>query len=201
MRTYLFTRFNITFSREWIRQQLHRFVGDSWTRGKKGYAYPENETRNTERTSFSQKMLTYLEQARNGEIIVLFEDESILTLFGEVGSSWSPVGTTQEVPTAGKRGRAVVFGAVDPQAGRTHYRVVDESIHKHTSLQCITQLVRYYQKHFPGIPLVIVWDKHPGHTSQLVEEFVNEHAHVTLENTPTQSPDLNPIERLWDWLY
>jgi hypothetical protein len=128
LRTYIFKRFNITFSREWIRQKLHQFLEYSWTRGKKVYAYPDNETRNMERKRFAQEMLEYLEHARKGEIILLVEDESIFTLFGEVGYSWSPLGETQEVPSAGKRGRVVVFGAADPQSGRTHYRVEDDSI-------------------------------------------------------------------------
>lgn len=81
----MFKRFNIHFSREWIRQKLHQFMGYSWTRGKKVYAYPDNEKRNKERKKFAQQMLTYLKQAQNGEIILLFEDESIFTLFGEVG--------------------------------------------------------------------------------------------------------------------
>jgi transposase len=200
LRKYISKRFNIQFSREWIRQKLHDFVGYSWTRGKKVYAYPENEERHADRQRFSQQMLTFLERARNGEIILLFEDESIVTQFGEVGYSWSPEGETQEVPSAGKRGRVSVFGAVDPFTGRTHSHLTTKNITKESSLHFITQLVRDYAKRAPGIPVVIVWDKHPGHTAGLVADFVKAHPHVTLENTPTQSPDLNPIERLWDWL-
>jgi len=200
LRKYIVKRFNIKLSREWIRQKLHHFVGYSWTRGKKVYAYPENTERTADRRAFSRKMLTYLERARKGECIVLFEDESIFTQFGEVGYSWSPEGETQEVPSAGKHGRVVVFGAVDPLTGRTHYHLEKTSITKESSLRFITQVVRYYEKRAPGMPLVIVWDKHPGHTSGIVAEFVKAHTHVTLEKTPTQSPDLNPIERLWDWL-
>jgi transposase len=200
LRKYIFKRFTIRFSREWIRQKLHQFLEYSWTRGKKVYAYPENEERNTERRRFSHKMLAYLEQARNGEIILLFEDESIFTLFGEVGSSWSPIGETQEVPSAGKRGRVVVFGAADPGLGRTHYRIAEDSINEESSLRFIKQLVRYYQKHYPGMPVVVVLDKHPGHTSRIVKDFVEELDHVTLVNSPTQSPDLNPQEHIWDWL-
>jgi transposase len=200
LRKYIFKRFNIKFSREWIRRKLHHLVGYSWTRGKKVYAYPENEERQADRRTFSQKMLRYLERARQGEIILLFEDESIVTQFGEVGYSWSPEGETQEVLSAGKRGRVAVFGAVDPITGRPHSFLTTKNINKESSLRFLTQLVRYYAKRAPGIPLVIVWDKHPGHTSGLVTEWVNAHPHVTLEKTPTQSPDLNPIERLWDWL-
>jgi transposase len=200
LRKYIFKRFNIKFSREWIRQKLHHFVGYSWTRGKKVYAYPEDQKRNADRRTFSQKMLTYLERARNGDIILLFEDESIFTLFGEVGHSWSPQGKTLEVPSVGKRGRVVVFGAVDPIAGRPHYHLTKKNIDQDSSLHFLTHLVRYYEKRAPGIPLVIVWDKHPGHTAGVVTEFVNTLPHVTLEKTPTQSPDLNPIERIWDWL-
>ncbi len=200
LRKYIYKRFNILFCREWIRQKLHQFMGSSWTRGKKVYAYPDEKKRNKERKRFAQEMLDYLEQASNGKIILLFEDESILTLFGEVGYSWSPVGETQEVPSAGKRERVVVFGAADPQSGQTHYRIEDDNINQNSTLRFVKQLVRYYQKHAPEIPLVIVLDKHPGHTSTLVKDFVAELDDVTLVNSPTQSPDLNPIERLWDWL-
>jgi transposase len=200
LRKYIFKRFNITFSREWIRQKLHEFMDYSWTRGKKVYAYPDDEKRNTERKTFAQQMLTYLEQAREGKCILLFEDESIFSLFGEVGYSWSPIGETREVLSVGKRGRVVVFGACDPCSGRTHYRIEDDPINQETTLRFITQLVRYYQRSYPGMPVVIVLDKHPGHTSQLVDDFVDAHDHVTLEYTPTQSPDLNPIEHVWDWL-
>lgn len=200
LRKYLMKRFNITFSREWIRQNLHQFLAYSWTRGKKVYAYPDEEKRNTERKRFAQEMLEYLKQARKGEIILLVEDESIFTLFGEVGYSWSPVGETQEVPSAGKRGSVVVFGASNPLSGRTHYQIAKEPINQHSTLRFLTQLVRYYHKHEPGMPLVIVLDKHPGHTAHLVEDFVKELAHVTLVNSPTQSPDLNSQEHIWDWL-
>lgn len=201
LRKYLEKRFNTPFSREWLRQQIHRFVRYSWTRGKKEYAYPQNDTRQKERRRFCQTMLTYLTQALNGEIILVFEDESIFTVFGEVGYSWSPVGTTQRVPSSGKKGRVVVFGAVDPVAGRTHYHLEAEApINEETTLRFVKQVVRYYQTHRPGLPLVIVLDKHPGHTSHVVTDFAKEHEHVTLENTPTQSPDVNPIERIWDWL-
>jgi transposase len=200
LRKYIFKRFNIRFSREWIRQKLHQFLRYSWTRGKKVYAYPENDERNTERRRFAQEMLAYLEHARNGKIILLFADESIFTLFGDVGYRWSPLGETQEVPSAGKRGGVVVFGAADPQLGRTHYRIEDDSINQESTLRFLKQLVRYYHKHYPGIPLVIVLDKHSGHTSGLVEDFVKELEHVTLVHSPTQSPDLNPQEHIWDWL-
>ena len=111
-------------------------------------------------------------------------------------SGWGDPGS----PLGRQKGRVVVFGAADPQSGRTHYRIEDDNINQESTLRFVKQLVRYYQKHYPGIPLVIVLDKHPGHTSHHVEDFVKEQEHVTLVNTPTQSPDLNPQEHIWDWL-
>jgi transposase len=200
LRKYLYKRFNIRFCREWIRQQLHQFVGYSWTRGKKVPASRHAPTWQAKRQAFCQQLLTLLHRALKGEIILLFEDESIVTLFGEVGYSWSPVGTTQEVPSAGKRGRVVIFGAAEPISGRTHYRLEDDPINQETTLRFLKQLVRYYTKHRPGIPLVVVLDKHSGHTAYAVAEYLVEQEQVSVLTTPSQSPDLNPQEHLWDWL-
>jgi len=200
LRTYIYTHFNVWLSRERIRQVLHRIYRSSWTRAKKVYAYPDDPQRKADRKAFCQQMSGLLDQARNREIILLLLDETIFTLAGELGYSWSPIGTTQEVPSAGKRGRVVVFGAVDPLTGRPHSRLEDRPINQESTLDFLKHLVRYYTKHDPGMPLVIVLDKHPGHTAGVVEAYVNQLDHVTLVNTPTQSPDLNPIEHLWDWL-
>jgi putative transposase len=200
LRTYIYKRFNLKFCREWIRQKLHQFMRYSWTRGQKVSASANDPIWKAKRKAFCQQLLKLLHQAVKGEIILLFEDESIVTLFGEVGYSWSPVGKTQEVPSAGKRGRVVIFGAADPISGRPHYRLEDAPINQETTLRFLKQLVRYYTKHRPGIPLVVVMDKHSGHTAYSVAEYLVDHPEVSVLTTPPQSPDLNPQEHVWDWL-
>jgi transposase len=200
LRHYIYTKFSVWLSRERIRQVLHQVYRSSWTRAKKVYAYRDDPTWKWERKTFCQQMLEKLEQARKGQHILLFLDETIFTLAGELGYSWSPIGETQEVPSLGKKDRVVVFGAVDPLTGRSHARVEDRSINQESTLDFLKQLVRYYTKRYPGMPLVLVLDKHPGHTAGIVKDYVKQLEHVTLVNTPTQSPDLNPIEHLWDWL-
>jgi transposase len=200
LRWAIYTNFLVWLSRERIRQLLHRVFRFSWTRAKKVWAYADDPEWNTDRQRFCQHMLDLLEQARKGKIMLLFLDETILTLAGELGYSWSPLGTTQEVPSLGSRERIVVFGAVDPLTGHAHSRLEDRPITQESTLDFLTQLVRYYTKQSPGMPLVMVLDQHPGHTAGVVEDYVNQLDDVTLVNPPTQSPDLNPIEHLWDWL-
>jgi transposase len=200
LQKYLYTRFHVWFCREWIRHRLHQFMRYSWTRGKKVYASQADPTWKATRQSFCRQVLELLQRALKDEIILLFEDESIVTLFGEVGYSWSPRGTTQEVPSLGKRGRVVIFGASDPIAGRSHYRLEAEPINQETTLRFLKHLVRYYTKHRPGVPLVVVMDKHSGHTAYAVAEYLVEHEQVSVLTTPSQSPDLNPQEHIWDWM-
>jgi transposase len=200
LRWYIYNRFNTWLSRERIRQVLQLRFRFSWTRAKKVWAYADDLDWNRNRQRFCHQMLELLEQARTGKLILLFLDETILTLAGELGYSWSPLGETQEVPSTGKRDRVVVFGAVDPITGRPHSRLEERPINRESTLDFLKQLVRYYTKQAPGLPLVMVLDKHPGHTANVIEEYVQQLEHVTLVNTPTHSPDLNPIEHLWEWL-
>jgi transposase len=199
LRAYLWQHFGRRFSREWIRQKLHDFLRYSWTRGKIVYAYADDPAWKAKRQRFCRQVLTLLQQASKGEILLLFLDETILSLFGKVGYRWSPVGTTHAVASVGKRERVVVFGAADPIAGRTHYRQED-TINQHSTLRFLKQLLRYYQKHRSNTPVVLVFDKHNGHTATIVAELLVEHEHLSVLTTPPKSPDLNPQEHIWEWL-
>lgn len=199
LRASLWKHFGIRFSREWIRQKLHDFVRYSWTRGKPGYAAPNDPEWRAKRQRFCQQILALLDQARKGEIVLLFLDETILSLFGKVGYSWSPVGATQIMPTVGKRTRIVVFGATNPMTGQTHYGQ-EKTINQHSTRRFLHHLMRYYQKHHPGKPVVFVFDKHAGHTATIIAELLVHHAHLSVLTTPPKSPDLNPQEHIWDWL-
>ncbi len=199
LQAYIDKRWQVTFSREWIRQNLHHRMGFSWTRGKKAPAHPDKGKRKAERKAFCRQMLDKLELGQRGELIILFEDETIFSLAGEVGYSWSPKGSTQEVPSEGKRARMVVFGAADPFTGHSHYRL-EGAINQQSTLRFLQQLERYYEKHRPGIPLLLILDKHPGHTAATVEVYVAHQEPITRLRLPTQSADLNPMEHLWHWL-
>jgi len=47
--------------------------------------------------------------------------------------------------------------------------------------------------------LVIIWDNAPCHVAKIVKGKAAELG-IELVYLPGYSPDLNPIERLWDWL-
>jgi transposase len=195
LRHQIYKKFNRRFSREWIRYQLRHGYHYSWTRAKKVYTYLKPK----KREEFNQQIQHLLNEARQEKIILLFQDETLIDLYGSVGYSWSPVGQTQLVPHPGKKKGVVVFGAVNPITGQSHYHL-DKGIDQDTTRSFLKQRKAYYDKRHPAVKLVIVADKHPGHTAGSVMEYVASTSLLELVPTPTQSPDLNPIERLWDWL-
>lgn len=129
----------------------------------------------------------------------MLEDETILDLYGNVGYSWSPVGQTQQVFHPAKKENIGVFGAVNPLIGQSHYRI-DEVIDQDSTQRFLKQIHSYYYRHHCQVKRVIVLDKHPAHKAEIVTDYVANNEFMELVFTPTPSPDLNPIERLWDWL-
>jgi transposase len=194
LRHQIYKKFNRRLSREWIRQNLHDRYHYSWTRAKKFYAYRNSQ----DRQAFQHQLQDLLNQAQQEKIILLLEDETILDLYGSVGYSWSPIGQTQQVLHPGKKDHLVVFGAVNPQTLQSHYHL-DEVIDQTSTLCFLKQLHGYYHRHHCQVKRVIVLDKHPGHRAEIVTEYVADNKFMELVFTPTQSPDLHPIERLWDW--
>ena len=52
---------------------------------------------------------------------------------------------------------------------------------------------------FPGVPLKLIWDGAPYHRAYSVFDKAKELG-ITIEPLPAYSPDLMPVEHLWQWL-
>jgi transposase len=48
----------------------------------------------------------------------------------------------------------------------------------------------------PG-EIVLVWDNHPIHKRQLVQDFIAQHPRLHVYHFPICAPELNPVEFVW----
>lgn len=49
-------------------------------------------------------------------------------------------------------------------------------------------------------PIVLLWDRLPGHRAALIARLERQHRRLHLEFFPSYAPELNPVEYLWAYL-
>ena len=144
----------------------------------------------------------YKKQAKNGEILMFFQDEIDLNLLPGILRCWTLQGTQRKVMTPGQNVKRYGFGAVNFVSGQTVHRMED---HKNSAgfcafveqfMQTITQAPDYL-----GQKIVLVVDNFIIHHSQKTRKFLEQYAdQLILFALPTYSPRLNLIELLWKHL-
>jgi putative transposase len=148
------------------------------------------------------QLQTLKEQARRGEIILLFEDEVDLNLLPGVIGCWTKRGQQRKVPTPGKNQKHYGFGAVNWISGEMIYHLGD---HKNSDHFCalVEQIIATLCPGEPwaGPPIVLVVDNyiihHSKKTTQLLQRYAQRLSVVAL---PTYAPKLNPVELIWRYL-
>jgi transposase len=144
----------------------------------------------------------YKKQAKNGEILLFFQDEIDLNLLPGILRCWTLRGSQRKVMTPGANVKRYGFGAVNYISGKTVHRIED---HKNSAGFCafveqfmhsVTQSPEYH-----GQKIVLVVDNFRIHHSQKTMEFLEQYAdQLVLFALPTYSPWLNLIELLWKHL-
>jgi len=135
------------------------------------------------------------EQARRGEIILLFEDEIDIHLLPGVTRCWTKQGQQKKVPTPGKNQKRYGFGAVSYLSGALHFLV---SAHKDSASFCalVRQILRACASDARRIVLVV--DNFGIHSSQITQkELAVNKDRLSVFYLPSYSPHLNLIERVW----
>jgi transposase len=144
----------------------------------------------------------YKQQAKNGEILLYFEDEIDLNLLPGILRCWTLRGSQRKVMTPGVNVKRYGFGAVNYVSGKTLYRIEG---HKNSDGFCafVKQFIQAVtlSPEYHGQQIVLVVDNFIIHHSQKTLKFLEQYAdQLVLFALPTYSPWLNLIELLWKHL-
>ena len=137
-------------------------------------------------------------QAEAGDIALLYADESEALTHPYLAHAWAERGTELRVNAPGQSKKVAMMGALD---AATRELVVSTSPTK-VSADFIGLLRRLDWRYGPKpgcdrLPVVLVLDNGPVHTSKASRAALAERPWITVEWLPRYAPELNDIERTW----
>jgi transposase len=105
---------------------------------------------------------------------------------------WAPRGSRPRIWRQTQYDYLYVFGALCPHTGQTS-GLIAPSIHAITVNAFLEQFSRELS---PDVHAVLIWDQAGFHTARDIHVPAN----ITIIPLPPYSPQLNPVERLWQYL-
>jgi len=118
-----------------------------------------------------------------------FTDEAIFQSAATVTSAWSPRGERPVIETNLSHEKIIEMGAAEPLTGDNFHLFVP-----FTAKESFTVFVKEFAKSFPDDKIVLIHDGASWHNIQSPVK------NIELVKLPAYSPELNPIERLWQWI-
>ena len=137
-------------------------------------------------------------QADAGDIVLLYADESEALMHPYLAHAWAEQGADLRVRAPGQSRKVALMGALDAGTGEL---IVSTSPTK-VSADFIAFLRRLDWRYGPKpgcnrLPVVLVLDNGPVHTSKASRAALAERPWLTVEWLPRYAPELNAIERSW----
>lgn len=125
---------------------------------------------------------------------ILFADEASFPQWGYLTYTWEKRGQQPVVQTSGTRRGYKVFGLIDYFSGRSFCKGHDKGRLNSESYEAfLSEVLSKTRKH-----IVLIQDGAIYHTSKTMKKFFPRKASwITIYDLPSQSPDYEPIEKLW----
>lgn len=121
---------------------------------------------------------------------LLFADEAWWGLTTEVGRVWAR-GPRPTLAVSGGRAWTPVMAAVEPTTGRTVALIAGRF-----DARWFGRFLRLVADAYPGERVILVVDRAGWHTARDLAVPAN----IILWFLPPHSPELNPVEQVWQWL-
>jgi transposase len=133
------------------------------------------------------------------ELILLFGDSAEVSLLPTVTRCWTRIGRQRVIRTPGVHApKRWDWGAVDPVSGRTVH-VVHPRRNNVGCRRLLAAISRAYE--LPAHPerkVVLFLDNDKAHDAKAVRRLLEKHHfQIRIEWLPPYSPELNPVEDIW----
>jgi transposase len=137
-------------------------------------------------------------RARRQNALIVFEDESGVSLLPSVRATWAPRGQTPVLRHRFVWKRLSIAGALvyEPDGSDAHlvFQLRPGAYNDETLIEFLTDLDQLEQHR----SVVLLWDGLPSHRSRRMLNWVaSQRDWLTIERLPGYAPDLNPTEQVW----
>lgn len=127
----------------------------------------------------------------------MFEDESGFSLVSPLKRSWAPCGQTPAIRTSLQHHQRLnLLGALLVSPDGRRIKLTTRSYRHSLRGEQVVAFLKQVLRIVPG-EIVLVWDNHPIHKRQLVQEFLAQNPRVHVYHFPICAPELNPVEFVW----
>jgi hypothetical protein len=136
-------------------------------------------------------------RARRQNALIVFEDESGISLLPSVRATWAPRGQTPVLRHRFAWKRLSLAGALayEPDGSDAHlvFKLRSGAYNDESLIEFLGELSELEQQR----PVVLIWDGLPSHRSRRMSEWItSQHHWLWVERLPGYAPDLNPIEQV-----
>ncbi len=158
---------------------------------KPGRVYEKHDS---ERVRIWQKELepTLTEAMQDETVVILAEDEMILSSQTTFQKIWLPRGEYPKIEVSNTRTNRSIYGFLDIKTGCGHaYK--KEKQNMFITVECLREI----RKTYPNKKLLIFWDGAGWHRGSEVQKFIESDGEIKTIYFPPYSPEENPQEHVW----
>jgi transposase len=135
--------------------------------------------------------------AQRQNALIVFEDESGVSLLPSVRATWAPRGHTPVLRHHFAWKRLSLAGALayEPDGSDAHlfFELRPGAYKDETLIEFLTELNEVEQR-----PVLLIWDGLPSHRSRRMSDWISSQRHwLSVEPLPGYAHDINPIEHVW----
>jgi transposase len=132
-------------------------------------------------------------RAKKESATIYFQDESGIRSDFHSGTTWAPKGKTPVIEATGARFGLNMVAAITPK-GQLQFMIVQGSVNSSKIVEFLKRLMHGHDN-----KVFLIWDGHPTHKSKVVKDCIASFdGRLETFLLPSYSPDLNPIEQLWN---
>lgn len=191
IRNLLTERFDCNYSIQGVYTLLDR-LNIVWISGRSKHPRHSQEAIDQFKTTFPDEVDKIKEKLKQDKIEIWWQDESRIGQQGSLSRMWATKGSRPRVVRQRQFLSTYIFGAVCPDRDTGCALVLPEA---NTGMMQIhlDQISEHIQENYHGIVLM---DRASWHTT----EALNVPSNISLMPLPPYSPELNPIEQVWQQL-